>query len=141
VENQSFDSLNQNLVLQEAKRLNINISQTEIDAKVDEVTSQIEAQGSDLESFLNSQGLSRQEFEQQVKIQLIIDEIIGKKIEISEEEIANYFEENKDYFEAGTTLEDVRDQLESELKQEKLVNQFQAWIEELKAKTTIYNFL
>ena len=133
--------INQALVLQEARRLKVNVTQTEIEAKVAEVTSQIEAQGSNLESFLTTQGLSRKDFEKQVKIQLIIDEIIGKKIEISEEELSTYFEENKDYFEAGTKFEDVRAQIEEELKQQEVVTQFQKWIEEVKTKTTIYNFL
>ncbi len=133
--------INQTLVLQEAKRLNVNISQTEIDAKIKEVEAQVGAQGGDLDSYLSSQGLTRKDFENQVRVQLIIEEVLGKRIEITEEELLSYFEENKDFFEEGTTFEKVRNDLEESLRQQKLVDEFQIWINELRLKSKIYNFL
>lgn len=139
---QVLDSMiNQALILQEAEKQNINISQTEIEAKLNEFRSQVEEQGGSLEDFLLGQGMSLTELEKQIRIQLIIDEILGKDIEIAEEDLVNYFEENQDYFEEGATFEETRADLEEELRQQELVEKFQVWIEELKLKAKIESYL
>lgn len=129
------------LILQEAQKQGIKISNERIKEKTSEIEAQLESQGTDLDTILETQGQTRQALEEQIKIELIIEEIVGKEISITDEEIENYFEENKDYFEEETTFEEVKDQLEEELTQTKLSENFQSWLEELKQKARIYYFL
>lgn len=133
--------ITQSLILQEAKKQKIEISDEEIKEKIAEIETSIESQGSDLDSLLEAQGQTRQGLEEQIKIQLIIEKIIGKEIKITDEEIKNYFEENKELFGEEATLEGIKDQLKEELKQQELSNRFQSWLEELKQKAKIYYFL
>lgn len=133
--------ITQSLILQEAKKQRVEISTDRIKEKISEIEEQVESQGSDLDSLLETQGQTRQSLEEQIKIQLIIEEILGKEISITDEEIENYFEENKDYFGEDVAFEEVKDQLEEELRQTKLSEEFQSWLEELKQKARIYYFL
>lgn len=133
--------ITQSLILQEAKKQGVEISADRIKDKISEIEEQVKSQGSDLDTVLETQGQTRQDLEEQIKIQLIIEEILGKEISITNGEIKDYFEENKDYFEEGVTFEEVKDQLEGELRQQKLNEKFQTWIEKLKQKARIYYFL
>lgn len=129
------------LILQEAKKQGIEISDEEMNKKIGEIETQIEAQGSDLDTALQAQGQTREALEEQIRIQLIVEEILGKEISITDDEIKNYFEENKDYFGEGATLEGVKEQVREDLKQTKLSEKFQPWLEELKQKAKIHYFL
>lgn len=133
--------ITQALILQEAKKQGIEISEEEIKGKMAETEEQVEAQGSDLDTLLESQGLTREYLEEQIRIQLIIEETVGKDISITDEEIEDYFEGNKDYFGEDVLFEEVKDQLEEELRQTKLTEEYQLWLEELKQQASIHYFL
>ena len=129
------------LILQEAKEQGIKISDERIEEKISEIETQIESQGSDLDTLLQTQGQTRQALEEQIKIELIIEEILDEEISISEEQVQDYFEENKEFLGEEVAFEEVKDQLEEELRQQELSNRFQSWLEELKQKARIYYFL
>ncbi len=139
---QVLDSLiTKSLILQEAKKQGVNISDERIKAKLSEIEAQIVSQGSDLDTVLQTQGLTRQSFEEQIRIELIIEEILGKDITISEEEIQNYYEENKELFGEEVTYEEVKNQLKEDLRQQELGSKFQSWVMELEQKAKIYYLL
>lgn len=129
------------LILQEAKEQGIKISDERIEEKISEIETQIESQGSDLDTLLQTQGQTRQALEEQIKIELIIEEILDEEISISEEQVQDYFEENKELLGEEVAFEEVKDQLKEELRQQELSNRFQSWLEELKQKARIYYFL
>lgn len=139
---QILDNLvGESLILQEAKRQGVKISQAEVNAKVEEVRGQLKEQGNDLEALLEAQGQTLKSFEKQVKNQLIIEELVGKDIAVTEEEIEAYFNENQDFFEEGVVFEDVKDDLKEQIRQGKLSTNFQSWLSELKEKAKIHYFL
>ncbi len=133
--------ITKSLILQEAKKQGVNISEERIKAKLSEIEAQIVSQGSDLDTVLQTQGLTRQSFEEQIRIELIIEEILGKEITISEEEIQNYFEENKELLGDDVTYEEVKNQLKEDLRQQELGTKFQSWVMELEQKAKIYYLL
>ncbi|OGV89350.1 hypothetical protein A2Z41_00705 [Microgenomates group bacterium RBG_19FT_COMBO_39_10] len=139
---QTLDSLiSQSLILQEAKRLGIKIGQTDIDEEIKKIETQVASQGSDLDELLQAQGLSRKSVGEQIKVQLIVEEVLGKDITVSEEEISNYFEENKELIGEDVTFEEIKADIEEQIKQEKLSEKFESWLEELKQKAKIHYFL
>lgn len=139
---QILDNLvGESLILQEAKRQGVKISQAEVNAKVEEVRGQLKEQGNDLEALLEAQGQTLKSFEKQAKNQLIIEELVGKDITVTEEEIEAYFNENQDFFEEGVVFEDVKDDLKEQIRQGKLSTNFQSWLSELKEKAKIHYFL
>jgi len=133
--------ITKSLILQEAKKQGVKINDEEINEKIGEIETQLESQGTDLDTLLQTQGQTRQSLEEQIKIELIIGEILNEKVSVTDEEIKDYFEENKELFGEEATFEEVKDQLEEELRQQKLNEKFQSWLEELKQKARIYYFL
>ncbi|MBU3957052.1 SurA N-terminal domain-containing protein [Patescibacteria group bacterium] len=133
--------ITKSLILQEAKKQGVKINDEEINEKIGEIETQLESQGTDLDTLLQTQGQTRQSLEEQIKIELIIGEILNEKVSVTDEEIKDYFEENKESFEEGVTLEEVKEQIRENLRQTKLSEKFQSWLEELKQKARIYYFL
>jgi len=139
---QVLDSLiNEGLILGEAKRQGIKIDEGEIKARVSGVEEQIKAQGSDLDSFLQAQGMTRTGLEKQITIQLVVEKVLGNKVSVTEEEIQDYFEKNKDLFATGTKLEEVKGEIEDQLKREKMNTEFQSWLQELREKSKVRYFV
>lgn len=129
------------LILQEADKQNIRIGQGRIEEKIKEIEEQVESQGADLDVLLQNQGQTRKSFGEEIKIQLIIEEVIGKDIEITEEEVQNYFEENKEYLGEDASFEEMKEDLKEQLRQEKINEKITSWLEELRQNAKIIYFL
>jgi len=131
----------ESLILQEAAKRNVDASSSKIAEKIKEIEDQLAEQGANLDVLLESQGQNREDVAKQVKIQLIIEEILGQDIEVTEEEIQADFEENKDFYPEGSIFEELKGQIEENLRQNKIGEKFQTWIEELKQEAKINYFL
>lgn len=131
----------QMLITQEAAKQKINVTSQEVDDKVKEIEKQLEAQGTKLETILAAQGQTLDEVKEQIKVQVSIEKMIGKDIAISEEEIKSYYEKNKSFYPKDSKLADLSDKIKEEIKNTKMNEKFQAWLEELKKKAKVYYFL
>ena len=129
------------LILQEAKRQKVRVSREEVKKKITEIKQELESQGADLDALLESQGRTRQALEEQFEVQLIIDKILDKEINVSQEEMSDYFEENKVMFAKDAKFEDVKEDLEKKLRQDKIGNKFDSWLKELRQASRVYYFL
>lgn len=129
------------LVIDEGKKQNIVIPQEEIDAKINEIEEQIKAQGQTLEALFTAQGMTMADFVKQIKIQLLVEKMLGEDIVIEDKAISDYFNENKAMFPAGATLENQKEDIKESLYQNELSAKIQPWLEELKAKAKIINFV
>lgn len=139
---QTLDTLiTKSLILQEADKQNIRIGQERIEEKIKEIEEQVKSQGADLDVLLQNQGQTRRGLGEEIKIQLIIEEILGKDIEITEEELQNYFEENKEYLGEDANFEEMKEALKEQLRQEKTNEKITSWLEELKKNARINYFL
>jgi foldase protein PrsA len=133
--------INERLILQEAKRRRLEPTNAEINEKVDQIEEELKGQGMTLDDVLKLQGQSRSEFLNQVKIQVIIDKIIGEDVELSDEEVQQYFEDNQSFYPEGTKFEEVESELRDTLKQQKIGEKFQEWLQNLKDKAKINYFV
>lgn len=129
------------LILQEGKKRKIEITNPQIAEKIKAFVQEIESQGSNFENFLASQGRTRKELEEQVKIQLMIEEIFREKIQIGDEEIAAYFKTNQSFFPKEATLESQKEEIKETLRQQKLADEFNSWVENLRSEAKILYFL
>ena len=130
-----------NLILQTGKKENITVTQTQVDERVGKIEAQFTAQGTDLDSLLASQGQTRQDLEEQLKVQLIVEGILGGDIEITDEQIKEYYETNKDFFPKDAVLEDLKEDIRQDVFQQQMGEKFKPWLEELKKEAKIYYFL
>ncbi len=128
------------LIFQEAKKQNISVASEEIQGQIDELTKSVEAQGMTLDSALAMQGVKRQDLEENIRIQKTIEKVLGAQIELSEDEVKKYFEENKNLY-SGSNYEDVKPNIEQELKQEKMSSKFQEWMQKVRTESNILYFV
>lgn len=133
--------ISQTLVRQEAKQQKIKIGQEAIEEKISQIETQLKGQGQELDSLLVAQGQTRKDLAEQIELQLIVEEILGKQISLDDEELKDYFEKNKEQFPEGMTLENQKEDLEERLRQQKIGEKFQPWLTELQEKGKIYYFL
>jgi peptidyl-prolyl cis-trans isomerase SurA len=100
------DLIAEKLIVAEAERESINVTQEEIDPRVSLIIEDVKEQySSEAEFFeiLKSQGFTveqlRNKYAQQIKTQLIMEKLIAKKstgIVVSPIEVKDFYEENKD---------------------------------------------
>lgn len=129
------------LIMQKAQKQGVTVTQGEIDSKINEIKKQVEAQGQNLDSLLAMQGQTKTDLEKQIKIQVLVEKLLGGDIKISDQEISDYFEKNKNFFPKNATLDSQKEQIKNELLQQKLNEKFQTWIQDLKKEAKIYYFL
>ena len=135
---QALDNLiTRKLISQEARALNISISQEEINVEIDELKSTLEESGTSLEDALALQGQNLGGLTQDIKLQKLVEKILAENIAVSDEEASKYFEENRDFFDEDATIEEVSDQIKEQLKQEKLTTAFNDLLAELRGGASV----
>lgn len=138
---QLLDSkVTQALVMQEGAKQNIKITAEDINARVSEIEKQI-PEGQKLDDLLLAYSLTRKEFEKQLSYEIMVTKILEKDIDVSEDEIKTYFNANKSTFPAGSTLDSVKTQIKDQLRQTKLSEKYQTFVQGLKDKAKIFYFL
>ncbi len=133
--------INEMLIQQEGKRQKITISKAAIDEKIKEIEEQLDSQGQNLDNILATQGQTRKDLETELKNQILIEKLISKDIEITDEQIAEYFEENKESFPKDSNLKDNKEVIKKILLQQEFSIRFQPWLEELKQNAKINYFI
>ena len=131
----------QTLILQEAGKKGVTVSQKELDDAAKEVESSLSKQGQKLDQALALQGLTRKDFVQQIKIQKIIEKIFAKDTKVTDKEVADYIEKNKSTFPADMKQEDVKTGVFKQLEQQKLSTLVQPWIADIQKKAQIQYFV
>jgi len=124
------------LIFSEAKKQNVKITEEEIDTEVKNIEEVLKQQNITLDQALELSNQDMKTLKEQIKIQKIAEQILGKNIEILEEEISDYYTTNKDYF-GSSKLEDVKEEIKDELYNQKLSTEYTTWIEELKVDAKI----
>lgn len=133
--------ISETLINQEAKKRGINIAQSEIDEELASLEESYGLQGGDLEELLKLQGMTKEDLAKQIKIQKVIEKMLADEASVSEEEIDQYIEDNKDFLGEDEDPALMRDQIKDQLTQQKMSEKFQEILENLKAEAKIKYFL
>lgn len=128
------------LIMQEARKKNILISQKEIHDQIKEIEKKLSASGQSLDSALESQGQTKQDLREQIEIQKIAEKLFAKESVVSEAELNKYFEENKAMLQ-GETDEEKKKNAKQQLQQQKLATKFQDWLAKLQKNAKIVQFV
>ncbi|KKR63399.1 MAG: Foldase protein PrsA [Candidatus Woesebacteria bacterium GW2011_GWA1_40_45] len=137
-----MDSLiDKTLILQEAKKSGVTISSQTLSDEVKKIEESLKAQGLELDSALKERGQTRSDLNEQIRIQKIIEIILGKNITVTEEELKTYFDSNKEAFAQGAKFEEVKAQIGEQVIQSKLFSEYQKWIVDLRNKAKVYYFV
>lgn len=124
----------QELIMAEARKRNLNVSDGEIDAEIKKIEDQ-QGGREQLDQILQVQGISQSEFRNLIKLQLFRTKIFGEGVTISDADVTTYIDQNKESIPAATEgasqsdkdklKEDVREQL----KQQQVSQKFNAWLQ------------
>jgi hypothetical protein len=137
---QMLDSLvSERLVAGAAGKSGITVSQADVDGKIAELMKTLGANVK-LEDVLAYQGVTKADFQKQVKLQLTIEKLLGKDITITEADIDGYIEKNKDTLTA-TDEAAMREEAKQTLFSQAISQKIQPWFNELKAKAQIIRIL
>lgn len=130
----------QMLVEQELKKAGIEVTDEEMDAEISKIEEQLAAQGQNLDDLLAAQNLTRTTVREQLALSKGMEKLLAGNIIVTDEEITAYFEQNKEMMGADVALEDIKADIEAQLRQEKLATEQQKWFAEIKKNAKINYF-
>lgn len=89
------------LILSEAKKLNIEVEDKEVELRVDEIRKRFSSK-EDFESALSEQGLTlkdlRTRYREHMMIRILIDHKVGSKITVSPPEVSDYYNKHSNEY-------------------------------------------
>lgn len=137
--------ISERLLLQEASAKGISIPQEEIDAQFQMLDDKFETD-EEFDTALKDENLTRDQLRinihNQMTIEKYIDEVTADQdITVTDEEVVAAFEESVAGMENGPTLEEVRGQVEDQVRDQKITEIMLQVIEELRNKADIQIFI
>jgi hypothetical protein len=138
----ALDSLvNKTLIEDEAKKQNIIISDADIQTEMDKVKKDLESQGMNLDSALSAQGMTLQDFQENLKMKQTVEKILKDKLAVSDADVQKYFDDNKASYGKDAKFADLQQSIRDQLLNDKLSTEFQTWYNKLKADSDIKYFV
>lgn len=137
---QTLESMiSEKLIADEARKNGVKISQSDIDAKVEEIVASLGG-GVTVEELLKYQGMTRGEFEDQIRLQLTVETLLGRDITVTEAEIDNYIATNSAVLTA-TDEAGLREEAKKTIVSQRINEKLQSWFAQLKENAKILKFL
>jgi len=139
---QTLDSLvTKELLLQEAKKKKITVSEQEINQEISKIEASVKKQGGTLDQALKAQGMTRVDFKEQVKLQKTLEKMFTDQLKVTEKEIDQFIETNKNSIPQTTNSAAIRESVRQQLQQSKLGQKVQELIANLKKSAKINYFI
>ena len=101
------------------------------------IDEQLQAQGSSLENALILQGQTQEQLKDSINLRLIVEKILADDVGVSDEDAQNYFNENKESQPKGATFDQQKESIKEQLRQQKLGEKYQEWIQTVKGQSNI----
>ena len=126
------------LITQEAKKRDISITQNDVNKETKTIEATVTKQGMTLDQALQSQGLTKEQFNKEVKIQLMLQKMVKPSV-ITDKQVAAYIETNKDQLTAQQQENPtaLNTQIKAQLTQQTQQTDIQKFVTDLKAKAKI----
>ncbi len=131
--------ISERLIADEANKQGVSVSKADVDKKQAEILKTLGANVS-VDELLKYQGITRNDFDNQIKLQLTVQKILGKDLVITDEDVMRFIATN-----AATLIATEPAALREEAKQAivdaKVGEKLQGWFLELKNKAKVLRFL
>ena len=127
------------LIAKEAQKSGISISEQDIAAKQKEILSSLGTEVS-LDDFLKFQGMSKIDFEQQLRMQLTVEKLLSKNLTITNSDIDNYIATNR----ATLTATDpalLKEEAKKAIINNTVSEKLQSWFVGIRQKANVVKFL
>ncbi|HVZ11582.1 MAG TPA: SurA N-terminal domain-containing protein [Patescibacteria group bacterium] len=126
------------LILQEADKRKITASNDEVKSEISSIEKSVSAQGQSLDMVLAQQGMTRDDLNEQVKLQVLLKKMVGPQ-PVSDREVQDYIDQNKDSLqqEGSTDPAKLNEQVKQSLEQQKVGEKVQTLVSSLQSKAKI----
>ena len=131
--------IGERLIAAEAQKSGIVITPDIIESKQKEILSSLGTQVS-LEDFLKFQGLTKADFDQQLRIQITVEKLLTKNLTITEKDIDNYIATNRATL-VATDPAQLREEARKSIVGNVVSEQLQQWFVGIREKAKIMKFL
>lgn len=131
----------QNLVLQEAQKRNVTVGQSEIDAEVAKIEATLKGQGVTLADALAARGLTRADLDEQIKLQKLLDKMVGSSVKVTDDDVNAYIDKNRDSLPQDLSDADLQKQVRTQLEQDAVQSKTQAFVADLQKKAKVTYFV
>lgn len=125
--------ISQRLVEQESQKLGIEVSEEQVDQEIENIKEQFAAQGSSFEQTLEAQGATLDEVRKGIRFQLILEKILADSVVVTDEEVAQLFED----FDLGEATPERMAEYRESLVQQKIAQESQIWLQQLRQSSNI----
>ena len=129
------------LIAKEAKKQNIAVTEEEVTTELDTIKKTFTDNNQDFNALLAAQNVTEAEVREQVKLQKIVEKLAGSSIEVTDQQVADYIKENKEFLPEGVEGDalnkTVRDQLVSQQANAKI----QEYVTNLRTNATVNYWL
>lgn len=131
--------LSERLIAGEARKQGIVVAPSDVASREEEIVKGL-GSGMSLEEILKIQGLSKDEFDRQITMQLTVQKLLGKDLIITDADVDNYIATNRALL-VATEEAALRAEARQAILDAHIGNKLQSWFNELKAKAKILRFL
>ncbi|MGI5901137.1 MAG: SurA N-terminal domain-containing protein [Desulfitobacteriia bacterium] len=124
--------ISEKIVDLEAQKNNITVTEEEVQEKID-FYKDVYGGEKALLSALKASGVTMEELEDNIRVALKITKLLAPKITITEEEIVEFYEENKEVFlgaDQKPSLEENKERVRAALLEQKAQAEFTPWMTE-----------
>lgn len=138
IKEQTLDRLiTQELLMQEAEKEGIEISDEEVNSELDEIKEQV---GENFDDQVKEIGMNEESFKDQLSNELLISKYADEKIkteEVSDDEAKEMYENLEQQNEEIADFDEIKDELKQSIEEQKKQEELQAKVEELKESADI----
>lgn len=130
--------INEKIITDTAAQKNITVSQSEVNQKISDYEKNVG--GPDvLNSLLTQQNQTREGFERQVRLQLLVEKLYGREATVSAQEVSDFINQNKTQLQASDEAGQTKEATDA-VKQQKLSQIFQQKFQALRQAAKIQIF-
>ena len=124
--------IDKKLVDQEAKNQGISVTQEELDSEIVAIDEAMKSQGLSLDQALMIRGQSKNDLIEQIRFQKTVEKLFKDKIQVTEQEISDYYKENIELFDKTMKFEDLKEEIRLQVFQQKLSSEYSTWLQTLR---------
>lgn len=127
------------LIEQAATKEGIDITDEELAARQQQI---VESLGGDvsIDDLLRYQGMSKEDFDKQIRTQILVEKILGKDIVITDDDVTNFISTNSAML-VATEESKMREEARQAILDNEIGKRVQSWFNELKDAADIMRYL
>lgn len=131
--------VSEKLVEQEIAKYGIVATEEEVNHQIKQIESQFGTESGSLDSILALQGLSRDDFLKELRLNIALEKLIKNNIKVTEDEVQEELTKNAEIYKELSEVEAATTAAEN-LRNDKIQQEFPTWFQEVRSKSNIKNF-